>query len=1065
MLIHANAVELIAGSCGHRRYSILSAAEICSPFVAQPGAGRIEVAKVAKLKTSRSLRICFLLLLATCTAWAVDPDKRISQYGHTAWRIEDGVFSGAPNAIAQTRDGYLWIGTQNGLLRFDGVRFVPYIPVKGGPLSSGIFSLLAGTDGSLWIGTSRNLAHLQNGNLTNYQDADGRVNSIVQSHDGRIWITRSRVHDDKGPLCEVKGTSLRCYGKADGIPTPYAVPLAEDSEGNLWIGSVNLLIRWKAGSSTVFTPSQERSGEGLSGIQAIVTDSNGSIWSGIDRRGPGQGLQRWLHGVRMPLNPTLNESALQVSALFVDHENTLWIGTQDRGIYRLNGDKVDRFSSADGLSGDSVNGFYEDQEGNIWIATSEGIDCFRNLRVTTFSTRQGLGTNLVDSVLAARDGTIWIGNHGTLWSLRGDRLASIQLPHGLLHQEVTSLFEDHAGRLWVGIEDGLYVYENGRFDPVRRPDHTAVGVTDAITEDRDNNIWAEVLGTPIKLLRIQGREVREELPAPRMPAASSLAADPHDGIWLGLIDGDLARYRHRRLETYSAESVAKSPVRQILVRADGSVLAATASGLAEWQNGTLRTLTSHNGLPCNSLYALVSDGNDALWLYAQCGLVRVADAELREWWNGTKASVKADTFDGFDGARPSYAAFQPHATRSPDGRLWFANQNVVQMIDPNHLEVNALPPPVHIEQIVADGMTYLEADPIRLPALTRDLEIDYTALSFVVPQKVRFRYRLEGHDADWQEPGRRRQAFYSNLRPGKYRFHVIACNNDGVWNEEGAILAFSIAPMWYQTMSFRILCIASFVIIASILYRIRVHQVAKAISVRFDERLSERTRMARELHDTFLQTIQGSKFVVDDSLAEPLDAEKMHRALGQVSRWLEQAIEEGRAALNSLRSSTTLKNELAPALRRAAEGGVIPDGMTISVTVIGDARELHPIVRDELYRIGHEAIQNAKAHSHASFLGIDLAYDQDLVLHVRDNGVGIDPGYAMSGREGHHGLQGMRERAARIQGRLTIVSSADSGTDISMIVPGRVSYLNPDTGILSGLRNLYRRIIRKNDPL
>ena len=1019
---------------------------------------------MARLNISRSLRVSFLLLSLSGTAWAVDPNKQISQYGHTAWRIQDGIFSGAPNAIAQTSDGYLWIGTQNGLIRFDGVRFVPWVPLKGKLLSSGIFSLLAGTDGSLWIGTSKNLAHLQNDNLTNYQDADGRVNSIVRGHDGRIWITRSRVHDDNGPLCEVKGPSLRCYGKADGIPSPYAVPLAEDSEGNLWIGSVNLLIRWRANSSTLFTPSKASSGEGLSGVQAIAADPDGSIWSGIDRRGPGQGLQRWVHGVRKPLSPTLNESALHVSALFVDRENTLWIGTEDHGIYRLKGDKVDRFSSADGLSSDTVNGFYEDSEGNIWTATTDGIDCFRNVRVTTLSTRQGLSTNMVDSVLAARDGTIWIGNHGALKSLRGDRLSSIQLTNGLLRQEVTSLLEDHAGRLWVGIDDRLYVYENGKFDPIRRSNSTAIGAVLAITEDRDNNVWAEVLGSPRKLLLIQGRVVREELSGPTMPAAVSLAADPQDGIWLGLADGDLGRYRHGRLETFPPENGTNSSVRQILVRANGSVFAATSTGLTEWKNGTLRTLTSQNGLPCNNLYGLVSDNNNVLWLYAQCGLVRVADTELQEWWNGTKASVKTDTFDVYDGARPWYANFQPHTSRSPDGRLWFANQNVVQMIDPNHLEVNALPPPVHVEQIVADRVTYSAADRISLPALTRDLEIDYAALSFVVPQKVRFRYRLEGRDLDWQDPGRRRQAFYSDLRPGKYRFHVIACNNDGVWNEKGATLDFSVAPMWYQTISFRILCFASLFVIGTILYRIRVQQVARAIGVRFDERLSERTRMARELHDTFLQTIQGSKFVVDDGLEEPLDAEKMHRALGQVSGWLDQAIAEGRAALNSLRSSTTLKNDLGPALRRAAESGVVPDGMTVSVSVIGNARELHPIVRDELYRIGNEAIQNAKAHSHGNRLSIDLKYGQDLTLHVGDNGVGIDPGYAASGRDDHHGLLGMRERAARIQGILTILSSTGSGTDISVIVPGKVSFLHPDGGIISRLRNLYRRAIRNRDP-
>ena len=470
------------------------------------------------------------------------------------------------------------------------------------------------------------------------------------------------------------------------------------------------------------------------------------------------------------------------------------------------------------------------------------------------------------------------------------------------------------------------------------------------------------------------------------------------------------------------------------------------------------TLTSQNGLPCNSLYGLVLDNKNALWLYAQCGLVRVSDTELQEWWNGTNASVKVETFDVFDGARPWAAAFQSHTSLSPDGRLWFANENVVQMIDPGQLSRNTALPSVHVEEVIADRKHYYPEGELRLPPLTGDLEIDYTALSFVGPQKVRFRYKLEAHDAEWQEPGTRRQAFYSDLRPGKYRFHVIACNNDGVWNEKGATLDFSISPAWHQTAWFRILCFASVIVIGWILYRIRVQQVARAIGARFDERLSERTRMARELHDTFLQTIQGSKFVVDDGLEEPLDPEKMHRALGQVSGWLEQAIAEGRAALNSLRSSTTLKNELGPALRRAAESGVVPDGMTISVSVIGDARELHPIVRDELYRIGHEAIQNAKAHSRASFLGIDLAYGHDLVLHVRDNGVGIDPGYAMSGREGHHGLQGMRERAARIQGRLTILSSAESGTDIGVIVPGNVSFLKPHTGVLANLRKLYLRI-------
>jgi signal transduction histidine kinase len=402
---------------------------------------------------------------------------------------------------------------------------------------------------------------------------------------------------------------------------------------------------------------------------------------------------------------------------------------------------------------------------------------------------------------------------------------------------------------------------------------------------------------------------------------------------------------------------------------------------------------------------------------------------------------------------------------STDKRLWFLTLGGIFQIDPNHVLRNSTPPSVIIRSVGSGPRTNEDTGPAVFAAGTTNVQIAYTAPNLSVPERVRFRYKLEGSDHEWQDAGTRRQAFYTNLRPRHYRFQVTARNNDGDWNTVGASVDFTIEPAWYQTNWFLGLCIALGLFSAWSLYRIRVWQVERAITARFDERLSERTRMARELHDTFLQTIQGSKFVVDDGLEEPLDPEKMHRALGQVSGWLDQAITEGRAALNSLRASTTLKNELAPALRRAAESGVVPDGMTISVSVIGDIRELHPIVRDELYRIGNEAIQNAKAHSHGSVLAIDLSYGQDLAMHIRDNGVGIDPRYAMSGREGHHGLQGMRERASRIQGRLTILSSAESGTDISVIVPGSVSFLQLETGILADLRKLFLRAKRDRGAL
>jgi signal transduction histidine kinase/streptogramin lyase len=589
------------------------------------------------------------------------------------------------------------------------------------------------------------------------------------------------------------------------------------------------------------------------------------------------------------------------------------------------------------------------------------------------------------------------------------------------------------------VDDLLTVYENGKFRRVNKHNGIALGMIVGIAEDVDHNIWVERGGQNRSLIRIEDLEVREEFPVPRMPAARRVAADPKGGLWLGLMNGDLARYQRGRTETFHFQHVPDSRVEQVTVSPDGSVLGATAFGIIGWREGRQLTLTTGNGLPCNSVYAFVFDSRGNLWLNTQCALVEITNLDLQKWWQDPDVVVQPSVFDILDGAQTDWVPFVA-AARSPDGRLWFADSNLLQMIDPNHLAENPIPPPVHVEGVVADRRNYSPQNDLRLPALTRDLEIDYTALSFVAPQKVRFRYKLEGHDAAWQEPGTRRQAFYNDLRPGRYRFRVIACNNDGVWNEAGATLEFSVAPAWYQTNWFRILCVVSGVCIVWVIYRLRVLQISRAIGARFDERLAERTRMARDLHDTFLQTIQGSKLVADDALDPSSDPMRMRRALEQLSVWLGRATQEGRAALNSLRSATAQTNDLADALRRASEDGLIPESMSVTFSVIGDAREMHPIVRDEIYRIGYEAIRNASTHSGASRLEVDLKYDNDLVLRVSDNGTGIDPATADRGKDGHFGLQGMRERASRIGGKLTLASSSNSGTEIKLVVPGGIIF-------------------------
>jgi PAS domain S-box-containing protein len=788
----------------------------------------------AKLDTPRMILLCFVFFLFTISpAGALDTSRQISQYGHTAWRIEDGVFAGSPNVIAQTTDGYLWIGTQAGLTRFDGVRFVSWRPPEGKQLpSSRINSLLGARDGSLWIGTTMGLARWRDGELINYRDPTGSIMAILEDRDGAIWIARANISDSKGPLCKVTDTGLRCYGRDDGVAVPYAVTLANDSLGNFWLAGGPMVSRWQTSSADTYVAPGLDPAEIFNGVLALAGRPDGSLWVGLVHSGKGGGLQQLAQGAWKPfVTPEFDGSTLEVTALLLDRDSSLWVGTLNQGIYRIQGNKVDHFRSSDGLSGDavSVNGLFQDREGNIWIVTSSGIDNFHDLRVASFSTRQGLSSDQVNSVLASRDGTVWIGNYG-LDVLRSGKITSIQPRNGLPGRAVTSLLEDRAGRLWIGVDEELSVYERGKFTKIHTRDGSPLGIVRAMTEDVDGSIWAATNSPPAnrhRLLRIQDLSIREEISSPQLPAINALAPDPHGGVWLGLTSGGLARFRNGHMEFFPFSSPYDGPVYGLLVNSDASILAATPSGLVGWRNGRVQTLTARNGLPCDVIYSLISDKKATLWLYAACGVIAIPNAELQRWWKSPDATVKSRLFDVFDGARPMSTPFQPNASRSPDGRLWFANQNVVQMIDPAHLDNNPIPPPVHIEEMIADHKNYAPRDGLRLPALTRDLQIDYTALSFVAPQKVRFRYKLEGRDSEWQDPGTRREAFYADLRPGNYRFRVMACNNDGVWNEEGATLAFSLAAAWYQTWWFRGASLVVFLALLLAFYRWRIHQVKR----------------------------------------------------------------------------------------------------------------------------------------------------------------------------------------------------------------------------------------------
>ena len=490
------------------------------------------------------------------------------------------------------------------------------------------------------------------------------------------------------------------------------------------------------------------------------------------------------------MTPTFNGSSFDIGTLMFDHDGNLWVGTKAKGLFRIHGNTVEHYDHTNGLSGDSVYALFEDREGIVWAGTTSGVDSFRDPPVVTFSQVEGLGKDLPAGILASRDGTIWVANAGSLDHIVNGNVSSIRAGKGLPGDQVTRLLEDRAGNLWVGVDDGLYLFKNGQFRRLPEPNHQPLGMVIGLIEDIEGNIWAECRGKPQKLVRIRDFQVREVFPAPQVPPAWKLAPDPNGGIWIATRKGDLVQFSQGIQRKFPLNPDAKNPApRAIQAQPDSSVLAAFDDGLVGFREGKVQRMTTKNGLPCDFVISFIQDKEKRWWLYTRCGIVEFSDSELQRWWTNPDAIVRNHVYDTFDGAQPNIPAFNSAAC-SPDGRVWFTSGVVVQMIDPVRLSQEALPAQTYIEALVADRKKFEAMPNLNVPPNPRDLQIDYTSPTFSIPQRVNFRYRLDNYDRDWHEAGTRRQAFYTDLPPGKYSFRVIASNSDGVWNEHAPQAGF-----------------------------------------------------------------------------------------------------------------------------------------------------------------------------------------------------------------------------------------------------------------------------------
>ena len=1034
---------------------------------------------MGKAQIKAAIWLALLPACCGCTL-ALDPSLDVSQYAHTSWKIREGFATGTIHEIVQTPDGYLWLATESGLLRFDGARTVNWQPPPGESLpSNDIRDAMAGRDGTLWLGTAKGLASWKDGKLTHYPELAGRdVGTLLEDHEGTVWASGTNWEagfSAPAQLCAIKGRNIHCYGSEGtfgfGVTDAY-----EDSQGNVWLGAANGIWRWKPGPP-IHYPAPALMQSGLPGLifarHALVADGHGGLlvsgYRGIWHVADGK-----VEPYRFPSPPPQFREA----KLLRDRDGGLWIGTLDAGLLHVHQGRMDVYTTADGLSGNSVESLFEDREGNIWVATIDGVDRFRNYAIPTISVKQGLSSSVVVCILAAQDGSVWLGTSDGLDRWKDGQVTTYYNPavergavlagRGLAHEPgvnvrevasaelpdnyVGSLYQDTQGRIWISTLQGLAYFEDGR---ITRLGDTHLKSLSPIAGDRAGNLW--VTNSDQGLFRLREGKVVEQFPWASLGLGGSLsmplATDRHDGLWLGSWNGGVSYFRDGRARaSYTAkDGLGAGRVNSLKLDPDDTVWVATDSGLSRIKDGHVTTLTSRNGLPCDSVHDLIDDETGSLWVYLACGLVRIPRSELEAWAEDPVRRIQTTVFYTSDGVR-SHAGvynFGPRAARTPDGKLWFLPLDGVSVVDPRHLSYNKFAPPVHIEQLTANGKVYdlsvIGKGRLQLPPRLHDLSINYTALTFVAPEKVHFRFMLEGQDKDWRGVINQRRVEYSNLPPRNYRFRVMACNNSGVWNEEGAFLDFSIAPAYYQTNWFRALCVLTFLAMLWTAYQLRVRALeGRQAEIRaLNEQLvkaqeAERIRISGELHDGVLQQITSLTLRLGTVKREVPPESKTKEKISGLQQQLIKIGTDIRHLSHELHPALLQEAGLPAALSAYCEEFSNVRGLPVSCETDEAVRELSPGAALCLYRIAQEALGNAAKHSEAKQMEVRLTRSDGRVwLSVSDDGVGCFPDQV--GKSGGLGLINMRERVLQLDGTFAFDSEPGRGTTVRVTVPFRAN--------------------------
>jgi signal transduction histidine kinase/ligand-binding sensor domain-containing protein len=968
------------------------------------------------------LRSLFLLAIGLCSPALASPlHKSLTQYSRAVWTQQQGLPQDTVHAIAQTTDGYLWLGTDEGLARFDGYEFVTFTKEHDDLPGDSVTSLAAAKDGSLWIGTPDGLARYDGKHFRKFsqQDGlpDGEIESLLADHAGNLWMVV------EGNVSRFDGSRFTTYRSGREIPLNRVRALTEDRTGTVYATGYSGVVRFvDGGFQTVIGADVLRSDFPL----GVRVDNSGTIWV-LGTRGviayDAQGrIRRYGQAQGLP-----NSFGL-TGALEVDREGNVWVGTA-AGVARLEREQFQTRTDEIGGSGrGSVRCIFEDREGNIWLGANNGLVRLRDDLFTVYGKAEGLPSDEPTSEHQDRSGRIWAG-----FLDGGLRMLSGQAPASLPSEGVFSIQETRDGELLVAGRNGLMRLAGTAWRTFVPPDPVGRKSVYNALDDSSGRIW---LALPSGLGVLTGDRFRPVIEGGVQPDASlfSLAESSDGSIWAGSYRKGLWRIQgdQKRLFTV-ADGLGSNQIHALYADPDGAIWVGTfGGGLSVLRNGQFVTYTAKDGLLSDNISNILDDG-ESLWLTTTRGICRITKQELRDFADHRITSLHPSNFGIADGLRSAHgpAAISGGGDRHSDGSLWFVTSGGLAVYDPGRSSHTSPMPPVHLVELAAEGRSLDANQRLRIPPGSGRLQLRFAAIHLSAPEAVTYSYKLDGLDSDWISAGSRREVNYDNLRHGHYKFQIRA-ELPGAPASESSF-EFDVLPHVYETAWFRALAVFMVMGLGWLAYRVRVGQIRS----RFSAVIKERARLAREIHDTLAQAFVGIASQLDVvEMKLPESAVEAKGSLDLARRMAQHSLTEARRSVLDLRTAALDDQDLSTALKSGAAMWAAGSSLDVRVEVNGDTIAVPPDVSHQVLRIAQEAFNNVLKHSGASRVSVNLGVDaRQLELQVADNGCGFEPANAFASANGHFGLMGMRERAERLNGELRLDSHPGQGTEVHIVVP------------------------------